>query len=514
MPIAADGVTLALDAGTGSCRAVLFDGDGAELAIAQHEWVHRSEPGIVGSQRFDTATGWTLLSACVREALATAGLPGDAVAAVATTSMREGIVLFDAAGRELWACPNVDARAGEEAAELVRSGFAQRIYELSGDWVAITSPARLLWLARHEPDLLARAASLGMLSDWMTFRLSGRHVTEPTAGSSSGLFEIARRTWSNEIVERCGLSPEVLPEVLEAGTVAGEVTPAAARQTGLAAGTPVVVGGADTQLGLVGIGVTGPGRFCVVGGSFWQSTAALDAPVVDPGGRLRTLCHAAPDSWMIEGIGFYSGLAMRWCRDAFFDAGADAYAQMEAGAADLEAGAGGVIALMSNVMQADSWRHGPPAFVGFDLNRPELGRFACARAVQEAAAYAAQSHRLIVEEVTQSPIKEAIFTGGSARGSLWPRVLCDVLGVPVRSPAVKESTSLGAALMAGVGVGLHRSLADVLPRAVRFAETLEPDLALHARYRELHERWREAYRRAMALSDDGLVAPLWRAAGT
>ena len=111
----------------------------------------------------------------------------------------------------------------------------------------------------------------------------------------------------------------------------------AAAETGLKEGTPVVIGGADTQLGLVGIGVADPGRFTVVGGSFWQHTLVLDRPLIDPQVRLRTLCHAVPGQWMIEGIGFYSGLAMRWFRDAFCDGekeraaalGADAYALME-----------------------------------------------------------------------------------------------------------------------------------------------------------------------------------------
>src|SRR4029077_3457631 len=99
----------------------------------------------------------------------------------------------------------------------------------------------------------------------------------------------------------------------------------------------VVVGGADTQLGLLGIGVTDPGRFTIVGGSFWQHTMVLDQPLVDPEARLRTLCHVTPGLWMIEGIGFYCGLVMRWFRDAFCeleqaqatDEGVDVYTVME-----------------------------------------------------------------------------------------------------------------------------------------------------------------------------------------
>src|SRR5262249_19104120 len=138
---------LAIDAGTGSCRAVLFDATGAQVAMGQREWSHAELPGVPGSQVFDTDRNWQLICACIREALEAAAVPVDAICAVSTTSMREGMVLYDARGREIWACPNVDSRAGEEAAELVASGAAQTIYDRAGDWVAITAPARFLWIA-------------------------------------------------------------------------------------------------------------------------------------------------------------------------------------------------------------------------------------------------------------------------------------------------------------------------------------------------------------------------------
>src|SRR5262249_16384126 len=270
----------------------------------------------------------------------------DGVRAVSATSMREGMVLYDARGDEIWACPNVDSRAGEEAADLVRSGVAQEIYDLAGDWVAITAPARLLWIARHEPDIFASIAHFGMLGDCILTKLAGVFVTDPSLGSSSGMFDLAARDWSDRVLEVCGLDRSVFPEVVEPGTVVGSITSQAAAETGLRQGTPVVVGGADTQLGLLGIGRTRPGRLTVVGGSFWESTVVLDEPLIDPRARLRTLCHTVSDRWMIEGIGFYCGIVMRWFRDAFCELekaeaerqGVDVYHLLERGAASLPPG--------------------------------------------------------------------------------------------------------------------------------------------------------------------------------
>lgn len=514
---------LAIDAGTGSCRAVLFTPDGSQVGIGQREYLHPQVPGVPGSQVFDTAENWKLISACTHEALAVAGVSADAVQAVSATSMREGMVLYDARGRAIWACPNVDSRASHEAGELVRSGTAQEIYERSGDWVAITAPARFLWIARNEPDVFTSIAHVGMLGDWILNKLSGEFVTDPSLGSSSGMFDLAARHWSERVLAICDLDPSVFPPVVEPGTVIGAVTAQAAEETGLLAGTPVVVGGADTQLGLLGLGVTQPGRFTVVGGSFWQSTVVLNEPLIDPEARLRTLCHTVPGRWMMEGIGFYCGIVMRWFRDAFCELekaeadrdGLDVYALMERKAAALPPGSNGVFGIFSNVMQANRWVHASPAFVGFDVTNPgKAGRIECFRSIEESAAYVVHAHLRIVEAIAGIGVGEVVLTGGAANGTLWPQIIADMLGLSVRIPKVKESTALGAAIYAGVGSGIFTDAAEVARRIVSFERTCEPDPAARATYAQLYEQWLQLYRGFLDLSEAGLARPLWRAAGT
>ena len=518
-----DRLLLAVDAGTGSCRAIVFTPDGHQLGLGQREYTHAEAPGVPGSQVFDTVGNWRLIGACIEEALHQAQVGADRVAAVSATSMREGMVLYDASGQEIWACPNVDSRAGEQAADLVRSGAAQEIYEHAGDWVSITAPARFRWIAANEPEIFDAVAHVGMLGDWILTKLSGAFVTDPSLGSSSGMFDLASRDWSERVLELCGLDRDVFPPVVAPGTVVGEVTRSAARETGLVEGTPVVVGGADTQLGLVGIGVVDPGRFTVVGGSFWQHALVLDEPRIDPEVRLRTLCHTVPNQWMIEGIGFYSGLTMRWFRDAFCETekeqaaatGEDVFALLEERAAAVPPGASGVVGVFSNLMDAKRWVHAAPAFIGFDIVAPERsGKKECFRAIEEAAAYVSLGHLRIAEEVAGLEVDEVVFTGGASKGPLWARILADVLGVPVRVPTVKESTALGAAMYAGVGAGLYDDVREVAGRVVRFERTVEPDTVAHDAYSDLYERWRAVYGHSLALSEAGTVRPLWRAAGT
>lgn len=514
---------LAIDAGTGSCRAVLFDPSGEQVAMAQREWSHYPQPAYPGSQVFDTRTNWEYICDCIRRVLATPGVTPDSILGVSSTSMREGIVLYDKAGQEIWACPNVDSRAGEEAAELVDRKLAEKIYFTGGDWVAITSPPRLLWLQKHEPEIFERITHLTMLSDWILFKLCGEYVTDPSAGSSSGMFDLAQRTWSDEIVKMCGLSPDVLPAVYESGTVLGRVHGQAAIDTGLKEGTPVVVGGADTQLSLVGIGQVEPGQFTVVGGTFWQHTVGVEKPLIDPESRLRTLCHAIPGQWMLEGIGFYSGLTMRWFRDAFCQLeleqaqrlNQDPYILMEQIALEVPAGSNGVMGIFSNLMNAKRWVHASPAFLQFDVGNPaSSGRKECIRAIEESAAYVSYGHMKIIESLTGLNFNEIVFTSGAAKGRLWPQIMADVLNCRVKVPVVKESTSLGAALYAGLGVGLYQDLRSVAQSVVSFEKTYEPDPTNHQKYQELYEQWSRIYARSLDMVEEGLIRPLWRAAGT
>ena len=513
---------LAIDLGTGSCRAVVFDEDGRQVSIGQREWSHAALPDAPGSRVFDTAGNWALIGECIREALDRSAIRAEHVTAVSCTSMREGMVLYDADGREIWACPNIDSRAATEAAELVASGDARRLFEQGGDWVSITSPARFAWILSHEPDVFKQIARIGMLSDWVIYRLTGRFVTDPSSGSSSNLFDLRSRSWSSSSLSMVGLSPDVVPEVLEPGTIAGPVTARAAAETGLAVGTPVVVGGADTQLGLVGIGVVGSERLTLVGGSFWQMTVVTDEPLIDPQARVRTLCHAVPGLWMTEGIGFYCGIAMRWFRDAFCelerakaaDRGVDPYVVMEEAAADVPPGSEGITAIFSNVMDAKRWVQASPSFLGFDVDRPAASnRGACIRALEEQAAYTARGHLAIISELTGASFEELVFTGGAAKGMLWPQIVADVVGLPVRVPVVKESTALGAAIYAGIGVGTYRDLAEVAGSLVRSERTFEPGVEAGQMYDERYAAWRQLYLRILDLSESGLLRPMWWPAG-
>lgn len=514
---------LTIDVGSGSGKAVVFDSDGHEASFVQKEWLPKVLSRYPGSQVFDTQETWEVLSACIREVLEKGGINPSRILGVSSSSMREGMVLYDRKLREIWACPNIDARAREEVVEMIAMGVAEKVYQIGGDWLNIISPPRFAWIQKHEPELFKKISRVSMISDWVLFKLCGNVVTDPTAGSSSGIFDLRSRNWSEAIIEMCRLPRNIYPPVHEPGTEIGKISKKAAQATGLREGTPVITGGADTQLALLGTGNYKPGDWALVGGTFWQTAVIWDSPLIDPCFRPRTLCHVLPDRWMTEGIGFLIGQQARWFRDAFCqeevrlakERALDPYFLMEELAAKVLPGSNGVLGLFSDIHNSKSWKHASPSFVNFDIYSPHAsGKAACIRALWESAAYVAYGNLLVLEEISGAIPKQVTFCGGAAKGFLWPQIVANVFGVPIKVPIVKEATSLGCAMCVGVGAGLFKDYGQAVERWVHTEKIFEPDMRIHRDYLEHFTRWRKVFVKFMDTVNDGFLTPMWRAPGT
>ena len=208
---------MAVDAGTGSVRAVVFDADGTQVGCVQREWTHKEDPRWPGSMDFDWATNWELAGTCIRGVLEETGIaPGD-IASVSTTCMREGILLYDKEGREIWACANVDARSDAEVGQLIAldPALEKEVYLKSGQTYALGALPRLLWVKNNLPEVYEKTASIGMFNDWLIYKLTGKLAVEPSNGSTTGIMDLQSRDWLPEIAAKCGLRTDIFPPVVE-----------------------------------------------------------------------------------------------------------------------------------------------------------------------------------------------------------------------------------------------------------------------------------------------------------
>lgn len=514
---------IAIDAGTGSVRAVLFDLEGNQIGCVQEEWTHAEDPRFPDSMDFDWNRNWKLASSCVRGVLEQTNIPPQEIAAVSTTCMREGILLYNKDGEEIWACANVDARSTDEVAQLIQSDPAleKELYAQSGQSYALNAIPRLIWVKNKMPEIYAQTARIGMFNDWLIYKLTGVLAIEPSNGSTTGLFDLQSRTWDTSIAKRCGLREDIFPDVLECGCIAGTVSAAGASDTGLAEGTPVVVGGGDCQLGTIGVGACAPGQAAVFGGSFWQYEFNTDRGTTDPQARVRVNCHAVPDVWQYEALAFKPGLVMRWFRDGFCQLekeraavqGCDPYDLMNQEAEKIPAGCYGMMCCFSDVMNFINWKHAAPTFTNFELDPQQFNRYTFYRAILENTALLICGHIDLVKEATGNEPEELIFAGGASKSPLWCQILADATGKPVRTPVVKEATALGAAILAGFGVGIYPSIAEGAKRTVRFDHTYLPNREHERVYRDMYPVWRQVYDAQLALCDRKITKNMWIAPG-
>lgn len=514
---------MAIDAGTGSVRAVVFDPDGNQVGCVQKEWEHKEDPRYPGSMDFDWVHNWELACECTKGVLAETNIKPEQIIGVSTTCMREGIVLFDKDGNEIWACANVDARSTDEVGKLIQMDPAmeKEIYLQSGETYALGALPRLLWVKDKMPEVYEKIAAVGMFNDWLIYKLTGVEAVEPSNGSTTGLFDLKSRQWDGTIAKKCGLKEDMFPPAVECGTVIAKVNEKGAADTGLAIGTPVVVGGGDCQLGTIGVGATEPGQAAVFGGSFWQYELNTAEGKTDPECRVRVNCHAVPGVWQYEALAFKPGMVMRWFRDGFCQlekqiaeqTGDDPYNLMNKEAEKIPAGSYGMMCAFSDVMNFIHWKHAAPTFTNFELDPTKFNRYTFYRAILENTAMLVKGHMELVNEFAGIMPKEIIFAGGASKSPLWSQILADVLGLPVKVPVVKEATALGAAILAGYGVGLYSSIEEGAKRTVKWDTVFEPNMENHKVYEELYANWRKVYAAQLDLVNEGLTKPMWIAPG-
>ena len=515
---------MALDAGTGSIRAVIFDLEGNQIAVGQAEWRHLAVPDVPGSMEFDLNKNWQLACECMHQALHNAGIAPEYIAAVSACSMREGIVLYNNEGTPIWACANVDARAAREVSELKElhnNTFENEVYRATGQTLALSAIPRLLWLAHHRSDIYRQASTITMISDWLAYMLSGELAVDPSNAGTTGLLDLTTRDWKPALLDMAGLRADILSPVKETGTLLGVVSSQAAELCGLKAGTPVVVGGGDVQLGCLGLGVVRPAQTAVLGGTFWQQVVNLAAPVTDPEMHVRVNPHVIPGMVQAESISFFTGLTMRWFRDAFCAEekliaerlGIDTYTLLEEMASRVPPGSWGVMPIFSDRMRFKTWYHAAPSFINLSIDPDKCNKATLFRALEENAAIVSACNLQQIADFSNIHPTSLVFAGGGSKGKLWSQILADVSGLPVNIPVVKEATALGCAIAAGVGAGIFSSIAETGERLVRWERTHTPDPEKHELYQDSRDKWQAVYQDQLGLVDHGLTTSLWKAPG-
>lgn len=510
---------LALDGGSSSFRAIIFDTKGNQLFVEQEAWSHLSDPRYPGSMSFNFEKNWQLIQKCIQNIIQRNNIKPDDILGVASTTMREGFILYDESGHELLGFANVDSRSTDESAFLKKShpDLERDLYNKTGESFALGALPRLLWMKNHEPNLLEKASCFNMLNDWISYKLTGILATEPSNASTSGLFNLQSKQWEFDELKQFDIHLNKVP-VVESGTVLGNISQDASKATGLSTKTKVVMGGGDAQLGCIGIGVTNKNDSALLGGSFWQFNHNIDTLVMDKQYQARINCHAIPTLWQYELIAWQVGFTIDWYIEAFFDSEIellgnkqDVFNKINSRIKSIPPGSHEMFSIFSNTMNMIELKNAAPTFTNFQLDPVRFNRYTFYKSILESVALVLLQHKEKIESLNNSPIESIVFAGGASNNQSWCQIISDVLGIPVKVPVIKEATAFGASILAGIGCGVYTS--DDIKQLVKIEKTYEPNLENHIIYQNLLIKWQKIYKNQLKLSDQNITTSMWKAPG-
>ena len=462
-----------LDVGTSGVKALAVAPDGKVVGSAEVAYpLSTPRPGWAEQ---DPEDWWR----ATQEALG--ALDARDVAGIGLSGQMHGLVALDAAGQVvrpaiLWN----DQRTAEECREIEQRVGFERLVELTGNraLTGFTAP-KILWLRKHEPDAYARIARIMLPKDYVRLRLCGEHAIDVADASGTLLFDVARRRWSDDVLDALEIPREWLPRVLESPEVSGETGD----------GVPVAAGAGDQAAGAVGVGVVDPGPASVVLGTSGVVFSALDAYRADPQARVHVFCHAVPGVWHAMGVMLSAAGSLQWFHDRL--ARDVPYPQLVEEAAGWAPGAEGLTFLP--YLAGERTPHADPdargAFAGLSLRHD---RGALVRAVLEGVALGLRDCLDVVQAVGATP-EVARASGGGARNELWLKIVASVLELPVERVAVEEGAAYGAALLGGVAGGVFTDPAEAVSACVRPHGRIEPVPEWIEPYATLRERFRALY---------------------
>ncbi len=482
---------LSLDLGTTSTKVALFDVEGHLLADSSHEYqLLTPQPGFC---ELPIETYWEACVAGICQCLRQHD--GRQVQGIGLSSQGQTFVPLDAQGQPLYnAIAWLDTRAGDQTRRIAERFSPREHYEKTGytSFNEVASGPKILWLREHEPDVFERAAHYLMLPDYVIWRLTGEMIGDPQDSGSTGMTHRRAGTWWPEMLEFIGLRQEQLPPIGHCGEPAGTILADVARELGLSDDVVVVVGANDQTAGMIGAGNVRPGTVTATIGTALAVMATTDTFIDDPSPGVGTGIHAVPGLFTILSYTKTAAMALTWFRDAVCTDGAS-YDALLREAEKAPPGCEGLLMLphLTGTATPDFNADARGAFVGLSMahKRPHM-----IRAILEAVAYSLREHleRLAGLGTTPESVRAL---GGGARSDFWLQMMADVTTVPMERPVCQEAASLGAAMLAAVGIGLYASIPEAADAVYRADCVFAPQSDHREVYDAAYAKFGDIYRR-------------------
>jgi FGGY-family pentulose kinase len=481
---------IGVDGGTESLRAGVFDAKGNPLAFAVSDYPTQFPKPSWAEQ--NPNDWWKALGIAVRRAVIEAKVSSSSITALCLDTTCCSVVALDEKGDPLrpaliW----MDVRSSEQAKRIAACGDdALRVNgygPVSAEWMTPKS----LWLKENEPDIFNHATYICEFQDYLNHKLTGRMVGSLNNVSIRWHFDNSRAGFQTSLYEKVGLGTvlEKFPrDILAMGDAVGNLTSQAADHLGLPATTPVIQGGADAYVAMIGLGVVTPGRLAFITGSSHLHLGLSDTPL-----HAQGIWGTYPDAvikglYALEGGQTSTGSVVAWLKRLLGNVDLNGLNEK---AAKLLPGAEGLVVLEH--FQGNRTPYTDPnsrgVISGLTLKHGPEHLF---RAVLEGVAYGTEDIFATMCKAGYRPL-EFVMCGGATCSDLWMQIHADVSGIPIQLTKVPDAPSLGSAILAAVGSGAYSSIPEACDHMVEFTKTIQPDMNKHEAYQPLLEAYRATY---------------------
>lgn len=488
---------LGIDIGTSACKATVFDLDGRVVAQSTKSYpVYYPAPGWAEQ---DPREWWDAVCEAIQEIF----IPGKAnpkqIAGIGIDGQSWSAIPVDKEGNVLYNTPIwMDTRASDICRDIAdRIGF-KKIFNISGNSFEPTySTPKMLWFKDTMPDIYKNTYKFLQSNSYIAYRLTGCFTQDVSQGYGVHVFNIKKGRWEDKFCDEIGISREKLPDIFACHEVVGEVTESAVRATGLVKGIPVVAGGLDACCGTLGAGVINVGQTQEQGGQAGGMSICVGEALAHP--KLILGFHVVPDLWLLQGGTVGGGGNIKWFKQELGNyeseqeakTGISAFKIMDDEAKEIKHGSDGLIFLPYMAGERSPlWdKHAKGVFFGLSYDK---GRAHMIRSVLEGCAYALL-HNLKTAEEAGVKVDVLNAMGGAANSRLWTQIKADITGKVIKVPSSDTATTLGTAILAGVGTGQYKSFKEAVERTVNIVRVHEPDMKKHEDYKKYYEIYLELY---------------------
>jgi len=477
---------IGIDIGTSACKVAVFDGEGRVLCHKNGSYqVFYPQPGWVEQ---DPNEWWTVVCETMKETIRESGLSPEQIAAVGIDGQGWSAIAVDEQGKVLCNTPIwMDTRAEEFCEEWKNTIGEDRVFACCGNPLkpSYTTP-KIRWYQKYRPDVYEKTVKILQSNAFIAFRLTGEMTCDHSQAYGLHFYDMKNGCWDEALCREMGINPDWMPRLVECHEIVGYVTEEAAAQTGLAVGTPVSAGGLDAACGTLGAGVIHPGETQEQGGQAGGMSICMDSYKAEKSLILGR--HVVQGKWLLQGGSVGGGGVLKWF-DAQFGNGS--FRELDALAETVAPGADGLVFLPYMAGERSPiWDvNAKGVYYGVDFAKTK-GHFV--RASLEGVAYSLL-HNLETAASCGAEVEELTSMGGAANSRLWTQIKADITGKTIKVPSSDTATTLGAVILAAVGIGYYKDFEEAVAKTVAVTRVQYPNPENAAKYRKNYRTYLKLY---------------------